>query len=75
MGAHAWLENVLWADHRAHEGLASYGDDYYDRFYAQAGAVLVRQFSDAADRRRLLLDDRVDQCRAAAVAFAVGCTW
>ncbi|MGD1212768.1 MAG: hypothetical protein ABR973_15615 [Candidatus Acidiferrales bacterium] len=46
--AHAWLENVLLADHRAHEGLSGYGDEYYDRFYAQAGAVLIRQFSDAS---------------------------
>jgi hypothetical protein len=48
LGAHTWLENVLWSDNRAHEGLASYGDSYYDRFYAQAGAVLIRQFSDAS---------------------------
>ena len=48
MSAHTWLENVLWSDYRAHQGLTSYGDSYYDRFYAQAGAVLVRQFSDAA---------------------------
>jgi hypothetical protein len=48
LGAHTWLENVLWSDHNAHEDLASYGDAYYDRFYAQAGAVLIRQFSDAA---------------------------
>lgn len=48
LGAHSWLENILWADSRAHEGLSTYGDAYYDRFYAQAGAVLVRQFSDAA---------------------------
>lgn len=48
LSAHTWLENVLWSDHVAHEGLTSYGDAYYDRFYAQAGAVLVREFSDAA---------------------------
>ena len=48
MGAHTWLENILWSDIRAHQGLTSYGDAYYDRFYAQAGAVLIRQFSDAA---------------------------
>jgi hypothetical protein len=48
LSAHTWLENVLWSDQRAHEGLTAYGDAYYDRFYAQAGAVLVRQFSDAA---------------------------
>ncbi len=48
LSAHSWLENILLADRRAHEGLSSYGDAYYDRFYAQAGAVLIRQFSDAA---------------------------
>jgi hypothetical protein len=48
LSAHSWLENVLIADRRAHQGLTAYSDDYYDRFYAQAGAVLVRQFSDAA---------------------------
>jgi len=48
LNSHAWLENVLLADRRAHEGLGNYGDAYYDRFYAQAGAVLIRQFSDAS---------------------------
>jgi hypothetical protein len=48
LDAHSWLENVFLADRRAHEGLSSYGGDYFDRFYAQAGAILVRQFSDAS---------------------------
>jgi hypothetical protein len=48
LSAHSWLENILLADQRAHEGLSTYGDEYYDRFYAQAGAVLIRQFSDAS---------------------------
>lgn len=48
MSAHSWLENVLLADRRARHGLADYTDDYYDRFYSQAGAVLIRQISDAA---------------------------
>lgn len=48
LSAHSWLENVLLADRRAHDGLATYTDEYYDRFYAQAGAVLIRQLSDAA---------------------------
>jgi hypothetical protein len=48
MSAHSWLENVLLADRRAHEGLSGYTDEYYDRFFAQAGAVLVRQLSDAS---------------------------
>jgi hypothetical protein len=46
--AHSWLENILLADRGAHQDLTSYGDDYYDRFYAQAGAVLIRQLSDAS---------------------------
>jgi len=48
LGAHSWLENILLADMRAHAGLTGYTDEYYDRFYGQAGAVLVRQLSDAA---------------------------
>ncbi|HTS12646.1 MAG TPA: hypothetical protein VMH00_11050 [Candidatus Limnocylindrales bacterium] len=48
ISAHSWLENVLIADRRAHAGLEGYTDTYYDRFYAQAGAVLVRQLSDAS---------------------------
>jgi hypothetical protein len=48
LSAHSWLENVLLADRRAHEGLPAYTDEYYDRFYSQAGAVLIRQLSDAA---------------------------
>lgn len=48
LSSHAWLENILLADIRAHQGLSGYTDEYYDRFYAQAGAVLVRQLSDAA---------------------------
>ncbi|MHB8486826.1 MAG: phospholipase C/P1 nuclease family protein [Candidatus Acidiferrales bacterium] len=46
--AHSLLEGVLLADRRSREGLQDYNDDYYDRFYSQAGAVLVRQISDAA---------------------------
>jgi hypothetical protein len=46
--AHSWLENVLVADRRARSGLSDYTDEYYDRFYSQAGATLIRQLSDAA---------------------------
>jgi hypothetical protein len=46
--AHSWLEIVLLSDRRAIKGLKDYNDEYYDRFYGQAGAVLVRQISDAA---------------------------
>ena len=46
--AHSWLEIVLMADRHARAGLSDYTDDYYDRFYSEAGATLIRQLSDAA---------------------------
>jgi len=48
LNAHSWLENILLADRRAHAGLSAYNDEYYDRFYAYAGAVLIRQLTDAS---------------------------
>ena len=48
LGAHSWIENILLADRRARSGLSDFTDDYYDRFYNQAGAILIRQMSDAA---------------------------
>jgi hypothetical protein len=48
LSAHSWLENILLADRRANQEGNGYTDEYYDRFYASAGAVLVRQLSDAA---------------------------
>jgi hypothetical protein len=48
LSAHSWIENVLLADKRARQGVDAYNDEYYDRFYAQVGAVLIRQLSDAS---------------------------
>jgi hypothetical protein len=48
LSAHGWLENILLADRRARKGLADYTDEFFDRFYNQAGAIVVRQLSDAA---------------------------
>lgn len=48
LASHSWLEPILLADRIAHKGLETYGDEYYDRFYAQAGAVLVRQLGEAS---------------------------
>lgn len=48
LSAHSWLENVLLSDRRAYQETSAYNDAYYDRFYSQAGAVLVRQLSDAS---------------------------
>lgn len=46
--AHSWLEIVLVADRNARAGLGDYTDEYYDRFYGEVGATLIRQLSDAA---------------------------
>ncbi len=46
--AHAWVEQVVLADRRSLEGLRDYGDDYLDRFYAQAGASVAREINGAA---------------------------
>src|SRR5713226_4296378 len=48
LSAHSWLETILLADRRACNGLGDYTDEYYDRFYNQAAAILIRQLSDAA---------------------------
>jgi hypothetical protein len=48
MSAHSWVENILLADRRAREGLSDFTDEYYDRFYNLAGAILIRQLTDAA---------------------------
>jgi hypothetical protein len=48
LGAHRWLESILLADRDALRGENSHTDEYYDRFYNQAGAILIRQLSDAA---------------------------
>ena len=48
LSSHSWLETILYADREAHRGLNAYTDEYYDHFYNQAGAVLIRQISDAA---------------------------
>ena len=46
--SHSWLENILLADRNARHDLNGYTDAYYDVFYNQAAAVLIRQLSDAA---------------------------
>ena len=48
LSAHAWIDNILLADRRAKENLPSYTGEYYDHFYAKAGAILIRQVSDAS---------------------------
>ncbi len=48
LGSHSWLETILMADRKARHRENSFNDEYYDRFYNQAAAILIRQLSDAA---------------------------
>jgi hypothetical protein len=50
LNAHSWLEVILLADRNARLAGAgkSYDDEYFDRFYNQSAATLIRQLSDAA---------------------------
>jgi hypothetical protein len=48
LSSHSWLETILLADRNARRGANSYTDEFYDRFYNQAAAILIRQLSDAA---------------------------
>jgi hypothetical protein len=48
LSAHSSLETILLADRNAHRSLKSYNDEYFDRFYNQSAATLIRQLSDAA---------------------------
>jgi hypothetical protein len=48
LSAHAWIEIILLADRNARQEGKSYDDEYFDRFYNQAAATLIRQLSDAA---------------------------
>lgn len=48
LSAHRWLESILLADRNALRGENTYTDEYFDRFYNEAGAILIRQLSDAA---------------------------
>jgi hypothetical protein len=48
LSSHSWLETILLADRNARHGESSYTDEYYDRFYNQSAATLIRQLSGAA---------------------------
>jgi hypothetical protein len=48
LSSHSWLETILLADRNARHGENSFNDEYYDLFYNQAAAILIRQLSDAA---------------------------
>jgi len=46
--AYTWLDSTLLADLRAREGLPDYTDEYFDRFYSQVGANVMKAINEAA---------------------------
>lgn len=48
LSAHSQVESILLADKKAKQGLGSYTDEYYDRFYNLTAASLIKQLSDAS---------------------------
>lgn len=46
--ANTWVERVIFADRRARQGPAGYNEDYFDRFYSQAGSIAMREINGAA---------------------------
>jgi hypothetical protein len=48
LSSHSWLETILLVDRNAKRGRKNYDDDYFDVFYNQSAAVLIRQLSEAA---------------------------
>jgi hypothetical protein len=49
LSAHSQVETILLADKKAKQGLSSYTDEYYDRFYNLTAASLIKQLSDASN--------------------------
>lgn len=48
LSSHSWLETILLVDRNAKRGKKSYDDEYFDVFYNQSAAILIRQLSEAA---------------------------
>jgi len=48
LDAYTGLDSIILADLRAREGLPDYTDEYFDRFYSQIGATVMRAINDAA---------------------------
>jgi hypothetical protein len=48
LSSHSWLEPILLVDRNSKRGRKSYDDDYFDVFYNQSAAILIRQLSEAS---------------------------
>jgi hypothetical protein len=46
--ANSWVDNILLADSQARAEQRDFNDAYYDSFYDQVGAILIRQLTQAS---------------------------
>ncbi len=46
--AHTWVDRIVLEDRRSLEGLSSYNEDYFSRFYSQVGSTAMQQINAAA---------------------------
>jgi hypothetical protein len=46
--ANTWVNQIVLFDRRAVEDFRDFNDDYFDRFYSQAGSIVVREINAAA---------------------------
>jgi hypothetical protein len=46
--ANIWVDLIVWSDLRAREGIPDYTDEYFDKFYSQVGATIMREINTAA---------------------------
>jgi hypothetical protein len=48
LDAHTWVDRIVLEDRRSLEGLPSYNEDYFNRFYSQIGTTVMQQINAAA---------------------------
>jgi len=46
--ANTWVNQIVLFDRQAVEAFRDFNDDYFDRFYSQAGSIVVREINAAA---------------------------
>jgi hypothetical protein len=46
--AYTYVDKIIWEDRRSLEGLSSYNDDYFTRFYSRVGSIAMQQINAAA---------------------------
>lgn len=46
--AYTWVDHIVFEDRRSLEGLTSYNEDYFSRFYSRVGSTAMQQINAAA---------------------------